>query len=691
MSDKISPEHLQRSAYIYVRQSSTHQVRHHQESRIRQYALTERARRLGFAETVMIDEDQGKSGSGLVERPGFGQLLAAVCQGEAGAVLALEASRLARNSRDWHHLIDLCGLTNTLIIDDDGVYDPRAVNDRLLLGLKGTMSEFELNLFRQRARQAFEQKIQRGHAMWELPVGFVRSDEDRVEKIADRQVQEAIAGVFRKFRELGSARQATLWYRDERIPLPWVRPGSVGREILWQSPTAHRLNQILKNPCYAGALAYGRTAMHLIIQEGRARKQAARLKKPREQWKVLILDNHSGYITWNEYLENQAALESNQAMRGRSGSGAAKCGPALLSGLLRCGRCGRKLSVAYGGTGGRVPRYSCCGGRVDRGHAACLSLGGLRIDQAVSRQVLEAIQPTGIEAAISARQCAVHERDEKRKSLELAIEKARYEAARARRQYDAVDPDNRLVAGELEARWNQSLSTVADLEGQMEQLNAHRDELTDEQRQRLRELGHDLPSLWNHPSASPELKKRILRTVLHEIVINEQGDPPHHLLQLHWQGGVHTELQVPRNGPGKTRHITDCNAIELIRELSKVCSDHAIAATLNRLGYHTGAGKTWRVHSVYNARYYYRLPNYRENQDWLTIEAAAKELGVSHTVIRRLIDQKTMPAAQVVPTTPWVIAREHLALPVVQAEIQAVRQGRQLTRIDPSQQQLPFK
>ena len=254
MNEKITRDHLQRFAYVYVRQSSMHQVRHHQESRQRQYALTTRARELGFAQTIVIDEDQGKSGTGLQHRPGFGQLLAVVCEGKAGAVFALEASRLARNNRDWYHLIDLCALTATLIVDAEGVYDPRHLNDRLLLGLKGSMAEFELGLLRQRARQAYEQKIARGHALWEVSVGFVRDEDDRIQKIADRQVQQAIESVFSKFRELGSARQTMLWFRDERIVLPEVVPGTRGREIVWRLPTEGRIRQVIRNAVYAGAL-----------------------------------------------------------------------------------------------------------------------------------------------------------------------------------------------------------------------------------------------------------------------------------------------------------------------------------------------------------------------------------------------------------------------------------------------------
>jgi len=402
MNDKIQQHHRDRAAYIYVRQSTGHQVRHNHQGRQRQYDLAARAKECCFSRVVVIDEDQGKSGSGQVARPGFQTLLAAVCGSEVGAIFALEASRLARNNRDWHHLIDLCALTQTLIVDGEGVYDPRHLNDRLLLGLKGTMSEFELGLFRERARKAFEMKVGKGHALWEMPVGLVRNEKDRVEKIADRQVQEAIESVFRKFRELGSARQATLWFRDENVLLPEVVPGTRGQQVVWRLPRGHRINQILKNPAYAGALAYGRTEGKMTVEAGRARKSASRTRKERGEWKVLILDNHTGYISWEEYLENQTMLDSNRSRRDGAGKGAAKTGPALLSGLLRCAHCGRKLFVAYSGKGGRVPRYCCQGDRGKRGSAACQVLGGTCVDRAVVDTVLEAIQPAGIQAALEA-------------------------------------------------------------------------------------------------------------------------------------------------------------------------------------------------------------------------------------------------------------------------------------------------
>ena len=375
----------------------------------------------------------------------------------------------------------------------------------------------------------------------------------------------------------------------------------------------------------------------------------------------------------------------------RDSTGAPKRGTALLAGLLRCGKCGRKLHVAYGGNGGRVPRYACQGGRVDRGSAPCMTLGGLRIDQVVCAQVIEAIRPAAVEAALRALAQANDEQADKRRCVELALEKARYEVTRAQRQYDLVDPANRLVAGELEQRWNGALVRAAELEAQLDELDCARVSLSEAQQRRLLELGDDLDSLWNHPAASNELKKRIVRTVLHEVVIEDDAQRHEHLVHLHWQGGVHTELRFARNPSGKHHRITEDKALELIRELSKISNDQAIAATLNRLGYQTGAGKSWRLHSVQSARHYYGLERYDNSGDWVTIEQASKLLGVSHTVVRRLIRERILPAAQVVESAPWIIRREDLSLSAVQAQVNAVRQGRQLPTTDPTQRVIPWE
>jgi DNA invertase Pin-like site-specific DNA recombinase len=689
MSEKISGPHLERAAYVYVRQSTMHQVREHQESQRRQYELMDKARQLKFPDVVVIDEDLGRSGTGSQERPGFGKLLAAVCEGRVGGVFALEASRLARNNRDWHHLIDLCALTNTVVIDHDGVYDPRNLNDRLLLGLKGSMAEFELGLLRQRAHEALREMIARGEALWEVAVGYVRTTENGIEMIANRQVQEAIRGVFAKFRELGTARQVLLWYRQEKLPLPHLEKGNSGKDIVWRLPIYNQIRNLLQNPIYAGAFAHGRTTTRVAVQDGRPRKTHGH-RVPIEEWEVLIHDHHPGYIPWEEFLRNQEQLEANGGRRGQSG--APKSGPALLAGLLRCARCGRNLHVGYSGTDGRVPRYYCRGAHLNHGAGWCISFGGLRADEAVIEAVLEAVQPAGVQAALAAWQQACEAQDEKRKALELAVEKAAYEVARARRQHDAVDPENRLVAGELETRWNAAMQKHSELKQRLENEASPAKPADENLRERLLQLGQDLSLAWNHPAAPTELKKRILRTVLTEIVVDIQEEPSEIVMWLHWAGGVHTQLRVAKNRTGVHRHCTDRNVLELLKELAKVCSDADIAAIFNRLGYRTGAGNTWIESRVRSLRATHQIPAPPTDQkrEWLTLADAARELKISTPSVRKLIDRGLLPAKQVVACAPWVIDRKNLALPAVQEAAKAIREGRRIPRSDPRQQELPM-
>jgi hypothetical protein len=417
---------------------------------------------------------------------------------------------------------------------------------------------------------------------------------------------------------------------------------------------------------------------------------ALAISKPQNEWKVLLVDHHSGYISWEEYLENQRRLEANVAWADE-GSGAAKAGSALLSGLLRCGRCGRKLQVVYSGSGGKVPRYGCRGDRGYRGSSSCLTIGSLRVDRVVVRSVLAAIQPAGVEAALQLSECAQAEDDEKRKALDLALERARYEANRARRQFDAVEPENRLVAGELEARWNTALEQVAALEARISAVGERSAPINDEKKTELMALGDDVRTLWNHPDAPVQLKKRILRTVLNEIIVQSERDSSSHRLILHWAGGVHTELSVDRNPSGQHRRRAERTVIDLVSELAKVCPDKVIAAILNRLGYKTGQEKSWNASRVAGLRGYHKIEPFQKQDGWVTREQAAELLKVSNTVIQRLIREQVLPATQVVHCAPWVIDRKDLELPAVQAQVQAVHCGRRLPLIVPGQAQLPLE
>jgi len=661
-------------------------VRHNLESNRRQYALQERARELGFREVMVIDDDLGISGSGNRERPGFGRLLTAVCNGQAGAVFALEAFRLARNNRDWHHLIDLCVLTEAVVVDADGVYDPRQLNDRLLLGLKGTMSEFELGILRQRAQEAYRQKVHRGEVLTRVPTGYVRGGPCGIEMTPDREVQESIRGVFRHFERLGTLRQALLWYHHEKISLPLMHVRDGVHELVWRLPNYQQLLRILRNPTYAGAFAYGRTRSLVQAAGDRSRKSSGH-RVALEDWQVLIKDHHAAYISWARYMENQQILSSNRTKSHAASCGAAREGSALLPGLLRCARCGHKLHVAYRGREGRAPRYYCMTGNKEQGKPSCLCFGALRIEQAVVELVLDACGPLGVEASMQAFEAGRAEQAQKRRILELAVERASYEADRARRQYDAVDPENRLVAAELEARWNVALKRADEAQARLKSECESLITLTDEQRNRLLALGRNLHAAWHNQAAPVALKKRILRTVVHEIIVDVNHDARQIVMRIHWVGGVHTELKVRKNKSGRNGHATDLDVVELVRELARAQSDSLIAATLNRLGCQTGPGNNWNQTRVKNLRRQHQIPVFLPGCDrsWITMAEAARELKTGVGVVRTMIKHGILPASQLASNAPWLIQKNDLKNKAVQDHLKSVRKTISVQREDKNQ------
>lgn len=666
---QITPEHLSRAAYIYVRQSTPDQVINNQESRRRQYALADRARALGWAGVEVIDDDLGRSGSGIA-RPGFEKLLAAICEGRVGAVVSIEASRLARNGRDWHTLLEFCGLVGTLIVDEDGVYDPRHPNDRLLLGMKGTMSEMELSLFRQRSLEALKQKARRGELLLTVAVGYVKAPGDRLEKDPDRRVQAAIALAFSKFAELQTVRQVHLWMRRQRLPLPAVEYGPDGRRITWKLPVYNTLHHLLTHPVYAGAYAFGRTGSRTTIEAGRKRIVRG-FRKERSTWEVLIPDHHEGYIGWAEFERNQRLIGDNANGKSFMSRGSVRHGEALLAGLLRCGHCGRKLHVAYGGSTGHVGRYHCRGGQLNHGGDPCISFGGLRIDRAVGAEVIRRLQPLGIEAALGALAAQHAAGVETLRQVDLALQQARYEAGLVRRQYDAVDPDNRLVAAELERRWNERLLAVRALESDREALTATPPRrLGADERDRLMALGTDLERAWHSPGATAATRKQIIRTVVDEIVVRVEDDAL--ALVVRWQDGDHTALRVARNRVGQHRWRTDADVVELVTALARQMPDQGIASVLNRAGKSTGRGHGWTCARVRALRNHRAIGPYRDGERQargeLTLAEAAEALDVSEATVRRLIGGAVLPARQLCKGAPWVIRTADL-------DHEAVRQG----------------
>jgi DNA invertase Pin-like site-specific DNA recombinase len=676
--DKITPQHKTRSAVVYVRQSTTTQVLHHRESQERQYALRQLAQTLGFAAVEVIDEDLGRSGSGLVERPGFLRLLDRVLRGEVGAVFALEASRLARNNRDWHHLVDLCATSGTLVIDHDGVYDARLLNDRLLLGLKGTMSEFELGLLRQRAQEALRQKIARGEVLHLAAAGYERTADNRLELTADLQVQHALKDLFARFRISGSARQVLLQLRQEGARLP---SRDQQGHLVWRPAGLGRIVEVLKNPIYAGAFVYGRTMRRTVIKDGRQHRTAGHARPP-EEWPVVLKDHHPGYLSWADYEANQQRLRENAAMRGKLRH-AVKGGAALLAGLLRCQECGRPLHVSYRGREGRSATYRCQRPMSDQGRAVCCEIAARQVDDAVARAVLAALQPAGLEAALQAERLAEDDRIRQSDTLRLARERAHYEAERRRRQFEAVEPENRLVAAELERRWNAALQEVARLAAAQPAATAGEAPLDAGQIARLRALGADLSAAWEYAAAPVELKKRILRTVLEEILV--RLDRPNNAvacvtLTLHWAGGVHTTLPPIEKNRAPHPHTTPHDTLELIRQLAAGCADERIAAVLNRHGRHTSRGLPWKAHHVADVRRQHAITASERADGWLTLTQAAAALGISTATVRRLIDRRVLPAQQVIAHAPWFIAPDSVRLPQVMAAVKKLQEGGQRPR-----------
>lgn len=650
---KITPDHLARNAIVYVRQSTAFQVAQNLESQRRQYGLVQRAQQLGWADVEVIDDDLGKSGAGG-RRPGFEKLLAAICEGRVGAVLSLEASRLARNGRDWHTLLEFCGLVGTLIIDEDGVYNAASPNDRLLLGMKGTMSEMELSVFRQRSIEAMKQKARRGELFLTVAVGFVKAGGDHVEKDPDRRVQEAIALVFRKFAELQTIRQVLVWCRQENILLPsLVQERAAVERIIWRLPVYPTVHHILTNPVYAGAYAFGRRTARVTIDNGRKRVVRS-MQRDRRSWEVLICDHHEGYISWAEFERNQQLIADNANGKRFMSRGAVRPGEALLPGLFRCARCGKKLHVRYGQT----YRYECVGAFNQLAAARCITFGGMRVDRVIAKEVLDRLQPVGVEAALAVIDARNQRRSEKRRQLELALQQARYEATRAQRQYDVADPENRLVAAELERRWNERLVAVRNLEAEIGRLDADKEPiLTDAERERLMALGRDLVQAWESPGATSETRKKIIRTVISEIIVDIIGDSL--ALIIHWQGGDHTHLTVKKNRPGQTRWTTDVDVVDLVRALARQMPDETIASVLNRSGKSTGYGNSWTRGRICSLRRQYHIPIYREGErverGEVTLNEAAAALAISTTTIRRLIAEGILPATQPCKGAPWII------------------------------------
>jgi DNA invertase Pin-like site-specific DNA recombinase len=674
MSIKITSDHLGRIAVVYVRQSTMAQVMGNLESQRRQYDLAGAAEGAGFKSVTVIDDDLGRSGSGGMQRPGFERLVAMVCSGDVGAVYCIEASRLARNGRDWHHLIDLCAIAGALVIDPDGAYDPRLVNDRLLLGLKGTMSEYELSLMRQRGIAARDSKAARGEYRFMLPPGFCWSEAGKIEIDPDEHVFDTIRFVFTKFRELGSARQVFLWLRSADIKMPVVRRNVDVYKVIWKAPAYHTVVQILHNPLYAGAYAFGRSTQRTRVVDGRARKVSG-FGKPREEWNVLLNDNHPGYISWQDYEDNQKLLLENAHMKKNCARKSARGGRALLTGLMRCGRCGRMMRVFYGMAKGNAHRYQCRGDDGHVGAGLCIGIGGVRIDRAVAQQILEAVSDRAVDAAIFAADRVERSRRDVVAAVERELETARYDASLASRRYELVDPAKRHVARELEARWNGALERVAELERRIQDLRAKSSDGPKIDRALLLQLAGDLSAVWNASSTDTRTKQRLIHILVQEIICELDESANEAVLLIHWTGGRHTEVRVPRVKTGRYPGDRAPAAVDALRKLAGQWPDRKLAESLNRMRCKTGDGETWTTVRVREMRERLGLPEYdsaKVGEEAISLAKAAERLGICVGSAKRLALKGVLPATQPMPGSPWLVPVKALTSEAVLIGVQHV-------------------
>jgi len=660
---KIRPQHLERLAFVYIRQSSPQQLRDHAEGRRRQFQMADWAERAGWPrERIVVIDEEGKTAAVPRARVAFTELITAVGRGEAGIVISLEVSRLARNSPDWHHLIYLSRWTDTLITDGETVYDPKLPADRMVMGIRGQVSEMELDYSIQRMVEARWSKARRGELMTTPPAGYDLDDLNQLVMSADESVAQAIRTVFAKLDELGSGRQVLLWWRQQELKYPVRRMDLRTHPVEWRTLNYRMLLRTLHNPVYAGVYAFGRMTTVKQIDHENGNQLRVRRVQRQDQWPVLIEDHHPAYISFEKYLKIQALLKNNTAMKSVDAAGIAREGAALLQGLVRCTQCGRGMNVAYGGHRSerthRTMQYRCMGARNQIGETNCQTIGGKRIDQAVVEVFLDAIRPAGLEALKKVEEQWQADHEALKKSWALQVEKAEYEAGRAERQFQAVEPENRVVARELERRWNEKLTELERVRQQSQAAQQRAAPLSEAELLRARQLAQDVEQVWQSPTTTNRDRKRLLRCLIEEVQLTTEDQC--YRVRILWKGGAVSDRQLERRAAGVATK-TAADTIELVRELAREFDDSQIARILNRQGRRTGLGNPFTQSNVLSLRGRHQIPKcpsqpVRDPREGpFTADEAAAELGVTMTTIHRWLREGILAGTQATAGAPWRI------------------------------------
>lgn len=633
-NQKVKKEHLQKRAYLYIRQSTIRQVNENKESTERQYALRQRAIALGWPDDriKVIDSDLGQSAAGEADRKGFQKLVSEVGLGKAGIVMGLEVSRLARRCSDWHRLIEICALTCTLLLDEDGLYDPSVFNDRLILGLKGTMSEAEIHVIRSRMQGGLLNKAKHGELKLPLPVGFIYDEEENVVLDPDQQIQESIRFLFDTFEQKGSAHLTVKTFYEQGLKFPKrIRHGPCKNDVIWKPLTDGRVNEVLHNPHYAGAYSYGRRQLVM----GSDGKKVVKTM-PKEKWIVLITDAHEGYISWNTFDRVQKKLEENSKAQPARRKHLPREGPALLQGLVVCGVCGKGMHVRYHKSGATIQPYYYCKGMGNlTALPHCQNIAGGNIDKAVSELLMEVVAPMSLEVSLSVQQ-EVQKRFEEADALRRKeVERARYEAEHARYRYMKVDPDNRLVADTLEAKWNEKLRELRDAEEEYKRRQEEERLVLDgEKKDRVMELARDFPALWQNPQLPYRERKRMVSLLIEDVTLVKGEEDT---VNIRFKGGATKTLMVPRRLASWEEWKTPP---EVVSEIDRLLADHTpgeIAAILNERGFFSGQGKGFDARRVGKIQRAKRLKSRRKrlrDAGWLNTKQLAKKLGICASAVR---------------------------------------------------------